>query len=64
MTKIYNTILDLMLGWFGLVMFLIIIAIMAGASVSPGPGPVTQCETLGGKYVQIMKSYHECVMPK
>lgn len=63
MTKIYNIILDLMLGWFGLVMFLIIIAVIA-ASGARKPNPVEQCEAVGGNYVQIMKLYHECVIPR
>ena len=42
-------------------MILIFIGI---ANTSGGPSLKEQCEAQGGKYVQTMKSYHTCKMPK
>lgn len=57
-----NKLLDVVLGWPGLIVF--IAAICVGA-VSLGTGPSlpankADCERVGGKWQQTMKSYHSC----
>jgi hypothetical protein len=58
-----NKALDIVLGWPGLVVFVILI-LVGVANTSGGPSLKEQCEAQGGKYVQTMKSYHNCVMPQ
>jgi hypothetical protein len=58
-----NKALELILGLPGVILFCI--AIVVGISItSTGTSPKEECEAAGGKYVQTMKSYHTCKMPK
>ena len=58
-----NKALELILGLPGVILFCI--AIVVGISMLPnGPSEKEQCEAQGGRYVQTMKSYHTCKMPK
>jgi hypothetical protein len=58
-----NKILDIALGWPGLVMFVILIVIGIAHTESDGLNSKEQCEAQGGKYVNTTKSFYTCKMP-
>jgi hypothetical protein len=58
-----NKVYDVVLGWPGLVVFLILVFV--GITSNPSlTSEKERCEQAGGKYVQTMKTYHTCRMPK
>jgi hypothetical protein len=58
-----NKALELILGLPGVILFCI--AVVVGISMTPSVSTEKErCEAAGGKYVQTMKSYHTCKMPK
>jgi hypothetical protein len=58
-----DKILDIILGWPGLLAFLTAI-VWIFAPDQHGVSHKEQCESKGGRYVQTMKSYHTCKMPE
>lgn len=58
-----NKVLDIALGWPGLIVFVILI--FAGVVATPNENTSRkQCEAQGGKWVQTMKTYHTCKLPQ
>lgn len=56
-----DKILDIGLGLPGTIV-LCVVLVAAAAMSGGGPNPKTECEAAGGRYVQVMKSYHTCKM--
>ncbi len=59
-----NNIYDAVLGWPGLVVFMILIIVGVISAPVQGPTAKQTCEAKGGRYERTMKSYHECKMSK
>jgi hypothetical protein len=58
-----NKALELLLGLPGVILFCIAVVVVVNMRPSTS-SKKEQCEAAGGKYVQTMKTYHACKMPK
>ena len=58
MSKFY----DVVLGWPGVVVFVILVCVGVAMTTSPDKvySTKSECEQAGGVWVQSMKSYHSC----
>ena len=64
--RFLNRFIEQILGAPGVILFIPICITLVMITANPNPPPKTQdeCEALGGKWKQTMKTYHTCILPQ